>query len=927
MFKQLLTIMSLTAGSIIAAWGQCTSTPPLLQEDSKNVVVYFHADQGNQGLMGQPSSAQLYAHTGVITSESKSLGDWINAPTWGDNSAKYKLEYVSPNLWKLNIGNIREYYNLTNSSVTIEKLAFVFRTADKTAEGKGENGTDIFLDVYPDGFQASLQSSMTGNVIQAGNNNVSFSLYTTNDAKLDISVNGTSIGSANSATELTASYNFTQQGNYEIVGTAVYNGQTVTRTLNYVLPVPSEARNYPGGVPQMGAVRNSDGSVTFCLAAPKKQSAMIVGNWNDYAVNSSQTMYYQDYNGDRYFWITIPDLAQGENHIYYYIVDGSRKVCDPYARLVLDPYNDKSIPESVYPDMPLYPFDVLSGVPLAVFNDNLNDFNWKISNFKGVEPNQLIIYEMLLRDFTGTEGKKLGDGNVRLAMEKIPYLKKLGVNAIELLPINEFNGNNSWGYNPNFYFAPDKAYGTPADYKEFIDLCHANGIAVILDMVFNQTDWLHPWYQLYDVGDNPFYNASAPHAYSVLNDWNQGYPLVRQQFKDVLRYWLSEYKVDGFRFDLVKGLGNNSSYPNNGDSGTNQYNQSRIDNMRELQLAVLDVNPNAYFINENLALAPEENAMAAFGQLNWANVNTQGIQYAMGYASNSALTRFYAPLDGRTWGSTVSYLESHDEQRLAYMQNTNGASGIKGNLTNSMHRLGSAAAQMLMAPGAHMIWQFSELGNADNNKDATGGNNVDPKTVRWSYLDKPQRYGLYLNYSELAAIRRANPEMFTESVTVQDNCNAGDWNNGRTIILTNGTKRIIVAINPNPTGNPLAISVPFLTMDNNDWQILSCSSDTEPTFSAAAGTVTVEPNCYAVIGSSSLVGVEEIGIDAPEALRAYGLQGALVVANAPAGVEVFTLDGSCRYRSLAPTADLTLSLTSGLYIVRSGAETIKVIVR
>ena len=85
-------------------------------------------------------------------------------------------------------------------------------------------------------------------------------------------------------------------------------------------------------------------------------------------------------------------------------------------------------------------------------------------------------------------------------------------------------------------------------------------MAVILDIVFNQTDGLHPWYQMYPIASNTFYNGSAPHAYSVLNDWNQDNPLVQQQFKDALKYWLEAYHVDGFRFDLVKGLGSNQSY-------------------------------------------------------------------------------------------------------------------------------------------------------------------------------------------------------------------------------------------------------------------------------------------------------------------------------------------------------------------------------
>lgn len=927
MFKTLTASLVLAAATF-SITAQVTSTPPLLQEDSSDVVIYFHADQGNQGLLNQPSTAALYAHTGVITNASTSTSDWKNAPTWGDNAAKYKLEYVSPNLWKLNIGDIRTYYNITDPAVEVKKLAFVFRTADNSKEGKGDNGADIFLDVLPDGLQVLLQSSNTsGNVIQPGATNITFNLYCTEKADLTLTVNGTQFGSASGATELTASYDFTANGNYTITGTATVGDKTVTTSAEYVRPTASTQMDYPGGVPKMGAVRNSDGSVTFCLAAPGKTGAMIVGNWNDYLMTDEQTMHYQDYQGDRYFWLTVPDLESGKDHIYYYLVDGQKRVGDPYARLVLDPYNDKYISDEVYPGLPPYPSDFVTDVPLAVFNDNLNQYDWKVKSFRGVDQDNLFIYELLFRDFTGTEGKADGNGTVRQAIEKIPYLKGLGVNAVELLPICEFNGNNSWGYNPNFYFAPDKAYGTPDDYKEFIDLCHQNGIAVILDVVFNQTDWLHPWYQLYNVGDNPFYNATAPHAYSVLNDWNQEYPLVRQQFKDVLKYWIEEYKVDGYRFDLVKGLGNNSSYANNGDAATNAFNQSRIDNMRDLQLAVLEANPHAYFINENLAGAAEENAMAEYGQLNWANLNTQGGQYAMGYESDSGLDRFYAPYDGRDWGSTVSYLESHDEERLAYKQNKYGPVEVRSNLANAMHRLGSAAAQMMMSPGAHMVWMFSELGNNETTKDATGGNNTSPKKVMWSLFDNANRKGLYENYAELANIRAALPEMFANDVEVTMNCSASSWTDGRSIILTKGNKQIILAVNPNLTGNDLVIEAPFLTFNDDDYTVLSKSYDTTPAFSAKAGTITVAPNCYAVVGSFDFTGVDNIIDDSTSRLIVNATNGGLTIANAPAGIEVYTPSGMRVYAAENAPAGTSVALPAGLYIVRSANQSAKVMVR
>ncbi len=639
---------------------------------------------------------------------------------------------------------------------------------------------------------------------------------------------------------------------------------------------------------------------------------ILVGEWNDYEISNDYVMNYTDVNGMRYFWTTVKGLENDKMYGYYFLVDGNKSVGDPYARLVLDPWNDKYLLTDVYPGLPEYPIGKVSDVPLAIYQGNINDYDWQVTDFKGVPASDLIIYELLFRDFTGTEGKADGNGTVRKAIEKIPYLKTLGVNAIELLPIMEFNGNISWGYNPNFYFAPDKAYGTPDDYKEFIDVCHQNGMAVILDMVFNQSDGLHPWYQMYPVGSNPFYNMNAPHAYSVLNDWNQGFPMVQEQWVDVLRYWMEEYKFDGFRFDLVKGLGDNDSYANSGDSGTNAYNASRVARMRELQKVVESVNPNAYFINENLAGAKEENEMAETGQLNWANINGAGCQFAMGYNSNSNLNRMYAPNDSRTWGSTVSYLESHDEERLAYKQNKDGAAGVKGNEKVSMQRLGSAAVQMILAPGAHMIWQFSELGNSQTTKNQNGGNNTDPKIVNWGLLDDADHKGLYDNYSELIALRTGNPELFTESATFSMACNSNNWQNGRTMVSIADGKELYTVINPNVTG-VRTFSVDFLQADNDAYTIMSKSYGSAPSFNAADKKVTVPANCYVVIASkgvsSAVDGIEADG----ETLMAYAADGKIVVDNAPGVVEIYSMDG----RMVGSvTVSGSVSVVPGVYVLR-----------
>lgn len=901
-----------------------TTQPAIVQQSSAPITVTFHADRGNKALAGLAQNVAVYAHTGVILEGSD---QWTNAPAWLDNSAKYKLTYIGPDTYTLTIPDINTYYGLT-SGQKVSKLAFVFRNATGTKEGKTASGGDIFIDVAAEGFGIELTSSAEGNVIDKSTE-VTLILNSTAPATLSIYKNSTSstpLTSSSNATSISYTVNIDDEGTTNFIG--VGNDGTTTRTSQlsfFVTPAPV-SENYPGGVPKMGPVENPDGSVTFCIGAPGKKSVQLIGGWNDYAFTAAQTMKYQDYQGNRYFWTTVPGLKTGKDYPYYFLVDNSVAVGDPYARLVLDPWNDKYIPASVFPDMPEYPSALVDQVPLAVYNSAASSaYRWQNDNFKRPEQSDLIIYELLVRDFTGTENKANAEGTLAGVREKLDYLQQLGVNAIEFLPIMEFNGNNSWGYNTNFYFAPDKAYGTPDDYKALFDEIHGRGMAVILDIVFNQTDGLHPWYQMYPIASNPFYNGAAPHAYSVLNDWNQDNPLVQQQFKDALQYWLKEYHVDGFRFDLVKGLGSNQSYgatynaTNNTWSGvtdakTNAYNASRVARMKELHDAMRLVDPDAYFINENLAGAEEENQMAQDGETNWANINDAAAQFVMGYSSDSNLNRFYAPLDSRTWGSTVSYAESHDEERIAYKVKQYGATGIKNNSTMTMRRLGSLAAMMLMTPGSHMIWQFEELGADQTTKNADGGNNTDPKKVVWNLLNRANNAGLMQSYRELCWLKRDNPDLFKEGVATTVTCNSTNWAGGRFITLNNGKSALYLVVNPNVSATAT------LTLQgvsaNADLQLMSASYGVTPTRNG--NRVTLAPGAYAIYGTQDLLDVEQIEVDSAPA-QVTVENGEIKVTGDYHSLRIYNLSGV----QVSPAQ----TLPSGIYFVEVDGNVTKVLVR
>ena len=913
-FAILLMVCCLHCGAQVV-----TTDPAIVQRSSAPIVIDFHADQGNKGLAGLSASTPVYAHTGVIL---KGSSEWSNAPAWLDNSAKYRLEYVAADTWRLVIPSIDEYYGL-QPSAQVERLAFVFRNANGSREGKTATGGDIFVDVTPDGFGMRVESSAPDGLVM-NSQPVSITVSVTQESDITLCAGSPQAEpfATGRGVSLTAEYSFPQPGDVTVYATARHAGESVTESMRFCRVSEPREAVYPGGVPRPGAVAGPDGSVTFCLPAPGKNSVMVVGSWDGYALRSDNQMNFQNYQGARYYWVTLPGLADGQDHIYYYLVDGQIKVGDPYARLVLDPWNDRYIPQSVFPDMPAYPSEYVEGVPLAVYNSTADDYDWQVKEFKRPDARDLVIYELLIRDFTGTEGQARGEGTVAGVISKLDYLKQLGVNAIELLPIMEFNGNNSWGYNTNFYFAPDKAYGTPDDYRRLVDEAHSRGMAVILDIVFNQTDGLHPWYQMYPIVSNPFYNGSAPHAYSVLNDWNQDNALVQSQFKDALKYWLTAYKVDGFRFDLVKGLGANSSYGATynkatntwsgvTDAKTNAYNASRVARMKELHEAMRQVDPSAYFINENLAGAQEENQMAEDGEMNWANINEASCQFAMGYQSDSNLNRFYAPLDGRTRWSTVSYAESHDEERMAWKVAQYGAAGVKGNRAMTMRRLGAVAVQMLMTPGAHMIWQFQEFG-ADQTTKNSSGNDTSPKRVVWSYLDDPDRAGLHHTYAELNALRAANPALFGPDATVTVLCSQNNWGNGRTITLRAADQEMVCVINPEVSASrTLPLTLRYAP---EGYRLLSASYATTPALNG--NNVTLAPGAYAVYGTAGVSSLRQV--DNPQGATAYGLKGRIAVDGLYTDLRVYDMAGN-----RLPSLD---NLNPGLYIVVIDGNAFKVLV-
>ena len=418
-------------------------------------------------------------------------------------------------------------------------------------------------------------------------------------------------------------------------------------------------RPMPAGL-VYGINYNADNSVSFVFydkdtAGESHKYCYIVGDWNNWERVKEGAMFRDNSAGC--WWITLDGFDADKEYRFQYRLGTSSGsdvyVSDPYTEIVYDEWNDQYIQ-----GVPAFPEGAKQLV--SAFQINRPAYDWKYSDFKVEDKNDLVIYEMLFRDFTKSQ-------NIAGAMAQLDYIENLGVTAVQLMPVQEFDGNLSWGYNPNHWFALDKYYGTREQYKEFIDECHRRGLAVIVDVVYNHATGSHPWAKLWWAGDrtasnNPWFNEYAMHPYNVYHDMNHENAMVKEHVKRSLEYLLTEYDVDGFRFDLTKGFTQKDTGGDNGDvAAWGRYDQSRVDILKGYADHIWSVNDNAVVIFEHLSDWDEEEALANHGMQLWRNVN-----HDYRSAVNGGTGNFGNMYSTKPFGGYVGYMESHDEERLCY---------------------------------------------------------------------------------------------------------------------------------------------------------------------------------------------------------------------------------------------------------------------
>lgn len=778
------------------------TTNKLFPSADENFTLTFDPTKGDGGLSG--FTGDVYIHTGVITNLSiNSPSNWRYVKSdWNTNISTAKMTRQSNGKYTIDI-NPHSYYGVP-SGESILKLAIIFRNVDGSLSGRNKDGSDIFLQIFPSNTlnvrftepemeplfnpKPVLNSNIAGQEI----NVTAYASQTTN---LTLSLNGSSFATANSATKVTGKV--TTTNGLQNIKVSANNGAAENLFSFFVAgtvqtaPLPSGAK--PSGVTFI----NGGASAVFALYAPQKSFVNIIGDFNGWQPDNASIM-KRTPDGNTW-WVQIENLDPNKDYTYQFLVDGNMKIADPYSEKILDPQFDSFIPAGNNSGFGTYPVGKTTGI-VSWMKANQSVYGWKNSGFICPAKNDLVIYELLLRDF-------MAANNYTTLKDTVNYLKNLGVNAVELLPVNEFEGNLSWGYNPDFYFAPDKFYGSKQTLQAFIDECHSKGIAVILDMVLNHSTGLSPMAQLYwdnvnnrPAANNPWYNAVSPHPLNFGPDFNHESPATKQFVKDVVKFWMQEYRIDGFRFDLSKGF----TQKNTGTDMNlwSQFDQSRINIWKDYNNYIKSIdNNNFYVILEHFAEASEEKVLAEEGMMLWNNLNYNFNEAAMGWLPTSNFKgAFYQEHGFSTMDGLVTYMESHDEERIMYKNLTYGNTGVKGNLVNSLLRTEAAAAFLFSIPGPKMIWQFGELGY-DVSIDYNG--RVGEKPLHWEYNTNPDRLRLKNAFTKFINLKKKNTVF--QATNVLYSLGGGI----KYIRLINGSQTVVVIGNFDITNQNLG--VPFDT--------------------------------------------------------------------------------------------------------------------
>ncbi len=838
------------------AFGQISYTiTPNPFNETNAITLTVPGNQIDEAAWGVSNNA-IYIWSWSLDTNYQNSQDCPTNGSWNNSNELNRLNYnATTDTYSLSF-TPTAFYGRTG----IGRFGFLLK--DKT--GAHQTSPDIYVNV---GILTLTMTNPAANSLTSVpvGNSINVTATTNVNATFQLKANGTVVNSTSTpSTSYAYSYTVTQDANMELIAT---DANSTVKNATFTLQVPRNvvSQAIPSWIRQgINYNPNDNTKVGLALYAPFKNFVHVIGSFNNWTVNDAYLMKRDTANPDLY-WIELSGLTPQQLYTFQYRTNDLRKVADPYSPQILSSYDDQYIAASTYPNLP--PFPAGQGFEVSMFKTGQVPYNWQVTNFQRPAKENLVVYELLLRDFTQEK-------NWQSLINKITYLKGLNINAIELMPIMEFEGNLSWGYNTSFHYALDKAYGTPEKFKEFVDLCHQNGIAVILDVAFNHATGRSPLARLWNIdpdgdgyGDiaanNPYFNQVPKHSYNVFNDFNHTSSSTKYYVERCLQQWLTEYRIDGFRWDLTKGF--TQSCSENDEACTNAYQQDRVDILKYYADRQWALDPNSYMIFEHLGTDAEEQQWANYriaegkGVMLWNNQNGSYNQNTMGYKENSNYDRMNHSLHGFTNMSAVGYGESHDEERLMFKNlaygAVNGSYDVK-NLNTALDRMKTFGATFFTIPGPKMIWQFGELGyefSINRCQDGTinNGCRTDQKPIAFTlnYDTNTGRKAVYDIWAKIINFRNLYPVFKSKTYSVESNNLTNDPNGLITRIyvydnlLTSGMKNVVVIANYTTATQNVVPYFPYTGQWQNlmDNSVISVTSTTAP--------ISLQPGEFRILGN------------------------------------------------------------------------------
>ncbi|PNW26987.1 alpha-amylase family glycosyl hydrolase [Formosa algae] len=872
MKKTLLAFIFLVITSI--NYAQVTTSPTTFNtSETATITVDILSSDTDCNTLSNPT--KVYMHSG-IGDDSNPWGYNVIG-NWGTDDGVGEMTNNNNGTWSITI-TPKTYYGLTDTqAASATKIGMVFRNAAGNQELKATGCSDLFISVGD--FQVTLNTPEENSttILSSGENlNISAS-NTAGNANYTLTANGSILDSKTDINTYSFTHtNITSNQNYEL--TITQNSNTVTKTFAALVNPGTISQAMADGLENGINYHESDATIaTLVLDAPLKDFVYVAGSFNNWSPSSAYAMKKDPNSG--MFWLELTGLtAQNIETYQYWVVDETPitntpimvKTADPFSTLVLSPFDDPEISSETYPNLPDYPTGQEREV--TVLQTGMSEYDWQVTNFEKPKKEDLVIYEVLIRDFDA-------DRNIQDLIDRIDYFKNLNVNAIQLMPIMEFEGNESWGYNTSFHMALDKFYGTENKVKEFIDVCHQNGIAVILDVALNHAYGRNPMVRMWmedpdgdgwgdPSSENPYFNTEATHSYSVGSDFNHQQTRTQYYVERVVEHWITDFNIDGFRWDLTKGFTQNCTASD--ENCTNSYQQDRVDILKQYADYSWDLDATQYVIFEHLGQDNEEQEWANYkidegkGIMMWGKMTDPYNQLTMGYASDSNFERMGSDAHGFTGKRLVGYAESHDEERLMYKNLQYGASSGSYNvkdLTTALQRMEALGAITLTIPGPKMIWHFGDLGMDNSIFTCTDGSVSSDDSCKLSTKPQPQwtenwlgnesRTAVYNTWSRLNELK-INEDVFEGDYTIT----SGDltpririWNSD---LASTELNDVVIVANFDTTIQTVEPDFP----STGTWYDLM--DETGNTSISSTDAITLEPGTFKIYGNTM---PQSLGVD------------------------------------------------------------------